>query len=667
MTDTLDLNQFHDVFFDEALEHLAEMEGLLLHIDVSTADSELLNAIFRAAHSIKGGAATFGFTDITELTHEMETVFDKVRKGEMPLTDDLIDAFLASGDTLKGMLDFRRNGGSPVDGHHVRSLCHRLRAFLAAPVAPAADDAMPVLELVFGPFTAEFTAAGIDAIVTDLHDFGRCEEITGGSGEERRFHIRTGVSEADLGDVLAFMLAPEQFRISAVAVPAAAVAAEAQKPASAAETAESGDDFGLFADAPSAKTAVEKMAAVEKPKAVVKTASGDSSIRVPTEKIDQIINLVGELVITQAMLAQSAAGVDPVVFERLHSRLGQLERNTRDLQEAAMSVRMMPMSFVFSRFPRVVRDVAAKLGKEVELVTLGEGTELDKGLIERIVDPLTHLVRNSLDHGLETPEEREAAGKSRKGRITLNARHLGGNIVIEVTDDGRGLRRDKILAKARERGLPVSDSMADGDVWGLIFEAGFSTADVVTDVSGRGVGMDVVRRNILEMGGRVEIDSTAGAGTRITIRLPLTLAILDGMSIRVGSEIYILPLGTVAESLQPAPGAIRTMSGNERVIHVRGEYLPVVALHEVFSVGSSATASGSEGIVVILEAEGGRTALLVDDLVGQHQVVIKSLEANYRKVAGVSGATIMGDGRVALILDTGFLVGLARSRMAKAA
>lgn len=526
---------------------------------------------------------------------------------------------------------------------------------------------MPVLELVFGPFTAEFTAASVDAIVADLHDFGRCEEVSGGDNAERRFSIRTSVSEADLGDVLAFMLAPEQFRIIAIAAPVAAAAAEAQKSAPAAETTESCDDFGLFADAPSAKPVLEQMVAVEKPKAVAKTASGDSSIRVPTEKIDQIINLVGELVITQAMLAQSAAGVDPVVFERLHSRLGQLERNTRDLQEAAMSVRMMPMSFVFSRFPRVVRDVAAKLGKEVELVTLGEGTELDKGLIERIVDPLTHLVRNSLDHGLETPEEREAAGKSRKGRVTLNARHLGGNIVIEVTDDGRGLRRDKILAKARERGIPVSDSMADGDVWGLIFEAGFSTADVVTDVSGRGVGMDVVRRNILEMGGRVEIDSTAGVGTRITIRLPLTLAILDGMSIRVGSEIYILPLGTVAESLQPGPDAIRTMSGNERVIHVRGEYLPVVALHEVFNVSSAAAKTGSEGIIVILEAEGGRTALLVDDLVGQHQVVIKSLEANYRKIAGISGATIMGDGRVALILDTGFLVGLARSRMAKAA
>jgi two-component system chemotaxis sensor kinase CheA len=664
VTDTLDLNQFHDVFFDEALEHLAEMEALLLHIDVSTADTELLNAIFRAAHSIKGGAATFGFTDITELTHEMETVFDKVRKGEMPLTDDLIDAFLASGDTLKGMLDFRRNGGEPVDAHHVRSLCQRLRAFLAAPEAPAADAAVPVLELVFGPFTPEFTAASIDAIVADLHDFGRCEEIAGTPDTERRFRIHTAVAESDLRDVLAFMLAPDQFSIVAAPGAAESDAAKAATPAAAA--AESGEDFGLFADAPTAKPVLEQMAAAEKTRAAAKPATGDASIRVPTEKIDQIINLVGELVITQAMLAQSAAGVDPVVFERLNSRLGQLERNTRDLQEAAMSIRMMPMSFVFSRFPRVVRDVAAKLGKEVELVTEGEGTELDKGLIERIVDPLTHLVRNSLDHGLETPEEREAANKPRKGRITLNARHQGGNIVIEVTDDGRGLRRDKILAKARERGLAVSDSMTDGEVWGLIFEAGFSTADVVTDVSGRGVGMDVVRRNILEMGGRVEIDSTAGQGTRITIRLPLTLAILDGMSIRLGGEIYILPLGAVAESLQVAPGAIKRMSGNERVIQVRGEYLPVVALHEVFNTAPSGT-NADEGILVILEAEGSRTALLVDDLVGQHQVVIKSLEANYRKVAGISGATIMGDGRVALILDTGYLVGIARSRMAKAA
>jgi len=324
------------------------------------------------------------------------------------------------------------------------------------------------------------------------------------------------------------------------------------------------------------------------------------------------------------------------------------------------------MSFVFSRFPRVVRDVAAKLGKEVELVTIGEGTELDKGLIERIVDPLTHLVRNSLDHGLEPPEERESSGKVRKGTITLRAYHQGGAIVIEVSDDGRGLHRDRILAKAKERGMAVSDAMSDQEVWGLIFEAGFSTAERITDVSGRGVGMDVVRRNIQEMGGRVEIESAAEIGTRISIKLPLTLAILDGMSVRVGREVFILPLGYIAESLQPKAGAVRTIAGRGCVIAVRGDYLPVISLAEAFGMPASAS-RGDQGIIVILEAEGGKTAVLVDELVGQHQVVIKSLETNYRKVPGISGATIMGDGRVAMIVDVTHVVGLANSRVEKAA
>jgi len=321
---------------------------------------------------------------------------------------------------------------------------------------------------------------------------------------------------------------------------------------------------------------------------------------------------------------------------------------------------------VFSRFPRVAHDVAAKLGKEVELVTVGEGTELDKGLIERIADPLTHLVRNSLDHGLETPEEREAAGKVRKGTITLRAYHQGGAIVIEVSDDGRGLSRDKILAKARERGMTVSNDMSDTEVWQLIFEAGFSTAEQVTDVSGRGVGMDVVRRNIHDMGGRVEIESAAGVGSRISIKLPLTLAILDGMSVRVGDEVFIVPLSYISESLQPAPEAIKPLSGGEHVVAVRGDYLPVLSLAQSFGVRPGVERY-EQGILVILESEGAKTALFVDALVGQHQVVIKSLESNYRKVAGISGATIMGDGRVAMILDVAHLVGLANSRLGKAA
>jgi two-component system chemotaxis sensor kinase CheA len=380
-----------------------------------------------------------------------------------------------------------------------------------------------------------------------------------------------------------------------------------------------------------------------------------TSIRVGVEKVDQLINLVGELVITQAMLAQTASRLDTTLYEALRTGLGQLEHNTRDLQESVMSIRMMPISFVFSRFPRVVRDLAGKLNKQVELQTVGEGTELDKGLIEKIADPLNHLVRNSLDHGIEPPEQRLAAGKPALGTITLRAFHQGGNIVIEVSDDGAGLNRRKILAKARERRLAVSEDMPDQDVWQLIFEAGFSTAELVTAVSGRGVGMDVVKRNIHALNGRIEIDSEPGVGTRISIRLPLTLAILDGMSVAVGDETFIVPLTFIVESLQPAKSDIKTIAGGGTVVHVRGEYLPVVALHQVLNVRPR-VAELERGIMVIVEAEGAKSAMFVDDLLGQHQVVIKSLETNYRKVPGVSGATIMGDGKVALILDVEALV-----------
>jgi two-component system chemotaxis sensor kinase CheA len=387
-----------------------------------------------------------------------------------------------------------------------------------------------------------------------------------------------------------------------------------------------------------------------------------TTIRVGVDKVDTLINLVGELVITQAMLAQNGAKLDPALYESLLAGLTQLERNTRDLQESVMSIRMMPMSFVFSRFPRVVRDTASKLGKEVELKTEGEGTELDKGLIEKLADPLTHLVRNSLDHGIETPEQRLAKGKPRHGTLTLRAFQQGGNIYVEVSDDGAGLNREKILAKASERGMNVSESMSDQEVYALIFEAGFSTADKITDVSGRGVGMDVVRRNIREMGGSVEIDSAAGHGTRITIRLPLTLAILDGLSVAVGGETFIIPLTYISESLQPAPADIKTISGRGRTVHVRGDYLPLIALHEVFSIQPHVT-DPSKGITVILESDGVRSALFVDALLGEHQVVIKSLETNYRRVPGVAGATIMGDGRVALILDASALSGMAREEL----
>ena len=384
-----------------------------------------------------------------------------------------------------------------------------------------------------------------------------------------------------------------------------------------------------------------------------------STIRVSVEKVDQLINLVGELVITQAMLAQNSRGLDPVVYQQLVTGLTDLDRNTRDLQEAVMSIRMIPMSTVFSRFPRMLRDLANKLGKKVELVTQGEATELDKGLVEKITDPLTHLVRNSCDHGIEMPADRLAAGKPEIGTITLAASHQGGSIVIEVRDDGKGLSREKLLKKAREKGIDAPDSMTDPEVWSLIFAPGFSTADEVTDVSGRGVGMDVVKKNITSLGGTVEIDSAEGYGMRVAVRLPLTLAIMDGMSVGVGEEVYILPLSSVVESFQVSTEMIKTVGGSGRVVEVRDEYMPVIELERVFNVPRFDWEHNS-GIMVVVEAESGRVALLVDELLGQQQVVVKNLETNYRKVNDVSGATIMGDGRVALILDVGSLVRRSR-------
>jgi two-component system chemotaxis sensor kinase CheA len=435
---------------------------------------------------------------------------------------------------------------------------------------------------------------------------------------------------------------------SAIVTPAAAPAAP--QPAASAAAAPAAE----AASAPKAPAAPASAEGDRKARPAAAANAEGSSIRVGVEKVDQLINLVGELVITQAMLAETTSTFDPALHDRLFNGMAQLERNARDLQEAVMSIRMMPMDYVFSRFPRLVRDLAAKLGKQVELVTFGQATELDKSLIERIIDPLTHLVRNSLDHGIETVEARKAAGKEPTGQLVLSAAHHGGNIVIEVSDDGAGLRRDKILAKAAKQGMSVSDTMTDEEVWNLIFLPGFSTAEQVTDVSGRGVGMDVVKRNIQSMGGHVEITSHAGKGSTTRIVLPLTLAILDGMSVKVGSEIFILPLNFVMESLQPRADDIYTVANGERVVRVRGEYLPLVALHGVFSVEDART-DPTQGIVTIMQTEGRRFAMLIDELVGQQQVVVKNLETNYRKVHGISAATILGDGSVALIVDVAAL------------
>ncbi|MEW9581142.1 chemotaxis protein CheA [Paraburkholderia sp. DGU8] len=771
---TLDITQFYQTFFDEADELLAQMEQLLLNLDIAHPDPEDLAAIFRAAHSIKGGAATFGFTALTETTHILESLLDRARNNELVLRKDMIDTFLETKDVLSGQLaDYRasaepdtavahaicakleqlhaesRDGGAPAAAHAAQV------AAQAAPVpseaaavqaqAGAAQRGTPPEHVVeqavqaagewtdgepaqTGPAVGageaggnadnagphlKITLRGVGEKDQELlaEELGNLGNIVGQvkSGGDLTLWLATDVTSDDIIAVCCFVIDESQISIgrgtapaddaqqgepgtpdaaastpaqatlaahvehAASPAPAAGIAAPAgagthgssdapagapaaSVPVVATPAAAHGQAANASNGAPAASgtaTTAEPDRKAARPATAAAGAEG-SSIRVGVEKVDQLINLVGELVITQAMLAETTSTFDPALHDRLFNGMAQLERNARDLQEAVMSIRMMPMDYVFSRFPRLVRDLAAKLGKEVELVTFGQATELDKSLIERIIDPLTHLVRNSLDHGIETVEARRAVGKDSTGQLVLSAAHHGGNIVIEVSDDGAGLRRDKILAKAAKQGMQVSETMTDEEVWNLIFLPGFSTAEQVTDVSGRGVGMDVVKRNIQSMGGHVEITSHAGKGSTTRIVLPLTLAILDGMSVKVGNEIFILPLNFVMESLQPQADDIYTVTNGERVVRVRGEYLPLVALHEVFNV-EGAKQEPTQGIVTIMQTEGRRFAMLIDELVGQQQVVVKNLETNYRKVHGISAATILGDGSVALIVDVAAL------------
>ncbi|QDX99312.1 chemotaxis protein CheA [Pectobacterium carotovorum subsp. carotovorum] len=662
----MDMSAFYQTFFDEADELLADMEQHLLLLDPSEPDTEQLNAIFRAAHSIKGGAGTFGFKVLQETTHLLENLLDGARRGEMRLSTDIINLFLETKDIMQDQLDAYKTAQEP-NAESFEYICQALRQLaleskadgdVAQAEAPTAtqNTASPASSAAGkGEMRIALTGLKSQEIPQMLEELGNLGTVKDPHQTDTSVEVTlvTSESEDDISAVLCFVLEPEQisFKSAAASQPAVAevvdTVAVVEAPAPVTPVA------------PSAPAAAKPQAAPENGKNKAKT--GDTSIRVAVEKVDQLINLVGELVITQSMLAQRSSELDPVAHGDLLNSMGQLERNARDLQESVMSIRMMPMEYVFSRFPRLVRDLAAKLDKQVELTLMGSSTELDKSLIERIIDPLTHLVRNSLDHGIESPDKRVAAGKAAVGNLTLSAEHQGGNICIEVIDDGAGLNRERILAKALSQGLAVNDSMSDEEVGMLIFAPGFSTAEKVTDVSGRGVGMDVVKRNIQEMGGHVEIHFQAGKGTTIRILLPLTLAILDGMSVKVNKEVFILPLNAVMESLQPQSEDLYPLAGGERVLQVRGEYLPLVELFHIFDVDGAKT-DATQGIVVILQSAGRRYALLVDQLIGQHQVVVKNLESNYRKVPGVSAATILGDGSVALIVDVSALQALNREK-----
>jgi two-component system chemotaxis sensor kinase CheA len=651
-----DLSQFYQIFFEEAGENLDLMEQMLLNLDLETADDEELNGIFRCAHSVKGGAATFGFSDVAELTHQMESLLDKLRRHELQPNAMMVDVLLESADISRSLLA-RHQAGEAGDPPDTSDLVRRISelasgaaptAVAAAPApaptpapAPAAVAAPPVaapvaatptvkgerqLEIRMGPLERLDQVDPVKDLFRDIVGLGEIVDLPSDQPNVRVFKVGTASSNEDLLDLFAFHVARENVHIRDLGEgePVPGSGFDDDPPPGTPIAPAPG--FGFFEGAPGAPAAAKPVSGAAKPGAKAPAAQlaqpEAATIRVAINKVDQLINLVGELVITQAMLAQNSRTLDPTVYQQLLTGLADLDRNTRDLQESVMSIRMIPMSIVFSRFPRMLRDLASKLGKKVDFVTQGEATELDKGLVEKITDPLTHLVRNSCDHGIELPQDRLAKGKPETGTITLSAAHQGGSIVIEVRDDGRGLSREKILQKARERGLDVSDQMPDSEVWQLIFAPGFSTAETVTDISGRGVGMDVVKKNIAALNGTVEIESAEGVGMRVSVRLPLTLAIMDGMSVGVGDEVYILPLSSVVESFQVKPDAVSTVGQGSQLVKVRDEYMPVIELEKVFQVPRFDHDRSSD-IMVVVEAEGSRVALLVDELLGQQQVVVK--------------------------------------------
>ncbi|HPE81366.1 MAG: chemotaxis protein CheA [Chromatiaceae bacterium] len=688
---SIDMAQFHQVFFEESFEGLDVMESGLLNMDPGTADVEEINAIFRAAHSIKGGSGTFGFMNVSDFTHVMETLLDEMRDGRRQVAADAIEVLLQSVDVLRDMLTAARDGGS-ADEARVKAQYSELQRVLADkhssddavadPVKQASavvPEVQPVgWKIVFRPhphlmrtgndplrIIRELATLGETSVNCDLSELPAFEEFEPeDSYLSWDLRLHEPVDKSQIDEIFEWVEDDCDFAV----VP---VMPEGYDPAAAVEPPAASDQAEPVAQKKPHLTEVpppeerrvtdERRNEAERRKTPAAAAGGSSSIRVDIHKIDALINMVGELVITQSMLGMLGEDFHISRVERLREGLTQLERHTRELQESVMQIRMVPISFSFSRFPRLVHDLSSKLNKKIELKMSGENTEVDKTVIEKIGDPLVHLVRNSLDHGIEKPEERLAAGKPETGIVRLSASHRGGNIVIEIRDDGRGLPRDKILKKAVERGLvKADDNLSDKDIYDLIFQPGFSTAEQVSDVSGRGVGMDVVRRNINELGGAIEIESTPGKGSAIIIRLPLTLAILDGQTIRIGKETYIVPLVSIVESIQIQESMLNTVVGRGETFTLREEYLPVVRMHEVFGIEDHDAKRLTDGILVVVEGEGRKCGLFVDDLLGQQQVVIKSLEANYRKVEGISGATILGDGSVALILDIPGLMRLAK-------
>ena len=665
---SVDIRQFHQVYFEECFEGLEIMESGLLDLSIGAPDAESINTIFRAAHSIKGGGGTFGFRAITDFTHVMETLLDEMRAGTRQITRQAVEILLESVDRLRGLVVATRDDTSvqQADIDDTLACLQDLlqdnffdaspRTSTPALNAPAATG----WRVHFAPHPQLFMTGNDPArLLRELFALGPCTVVCDATRLPARaafdpeicylawdIDLHAPISEAAVREVFEWVDDDADIVITPLGLlPASAETAPFLAPTPAVDDPRNSD-----------RRQLDRRLGERKERA----AGGGSSIRVDIEKVDALINMIGQLVITQSMLSELSVDFSPHKLKDLHDGLVLLERNTRDLQEGIMNIRMMAISFSFNRFPRLVRDLSTKLGKEVQLKLLGETTELDKTVLEKLGDPLTHLVRNALDHGLETPAERVASGKPACGTLTLNAFHEGGTIVVEISDDGTGLNRDLILAKARERGLlDAHGHPTEAQIYQCIFAPGFSTAAIVTEVSGRGVGMDVVRRNINELGGSVDVESVAGRGALFRIRLPLTLAILDGQLVRVGHHVYIISLVTIIESLQIRADCLTSVAGQTDIYRLRTEYLPIVRLHSLFAVDPDSD-DILKGLLVVVEADGRKIALLVDELLGQQQVVVKSLQTNFRQVEGISGATILGNGTVAMILDMNGLVRLCR-------
>ncbi|WP_150050699.1 chemotaxis protein CheA [Methylomonas rhizoryzae] len=698
---SIDMAQFHQVFFEESFEGLDTMESGLLNLDMGDVDVDEINNIFRAAHSIKGGSGTFGFTAVSDFTHVMETLLDEMRDGRRQVTQQAVNVLLGSVDCLREMLQSIQSN-QDIDrltvNMHQQALDHELnnspdgtstdlKSFVPSPSAelsslpPAIADCVSEWTIAFSPH-AHMLKTGNEPIrmFRELATLGELSVKADLQGVPDLFDLdpeechlswsltlKGNVPAADIDEIFDWVEEDCDFAKQAHYVTTSILADsrsysnEDNNYSGAVYNTEGPNAFSSDEDSSSiANNDIQDPTNKNKKDETKAAAKGSSSIRVDTSKIDTLINMVGELVITQSMLSLIGEHFELNKLDQLKNGLSQLERHTRELQESVMNIRMLPISFVFSRFPRLTHDLSSKLGKKVELKLVGENTEVDKTVVELLSDPLVHLVRNSLDHGIEMPSVRIAAGKPEVGTVTLEAYHRGGNIVIEVKDDGKGLDKEKLRTKAIEKGLIDPDTiLTDKQTYELIFMPGFSTAEKLTDISGRGVGMDVVRRNIQSLGGNIEIVSELGRGTTISIHLPLTLAILDGQSVAVGNETYIVPLGAIIESLNIKEERVNRVVGKGETFKLRDQYLPIIRMHEIFNVPTAKHTKLTEGLLVVVEGQGERCGLFVDDLLGQQQVVIKSLEANYRRIEGVSGATILGDGSVALILDIPGLVRLA--------